>query len=117
MAKMLPYGALPHDGFGHYHTGQPPKMAKMLPYGALPHDGFWPLLGQKPCCEKCDPAKMGARTPPNVDNCRAAAQQLNHSQPSLPDRSCFFCHIIIIMDIDDDMMDLILNNQQNSGCQ
>jgi hypothetical protein len=27
----------------------------------------------------------------------------------------FFHHIIINMDIDDDMMDVILNNQQNSG--
>ncbi len=44
------------------HTGQPPKMAKMLPYGSLPHDGFRPLLGQKSCYEKCDRTKMGART-------------------------------------------------------
>jgi hypothetical protein len=35
-------------------------MAKMLPYGSLPHDGFLPLLGQKSCYEKCDRTKIGA---------------------------------------------------------
>ena len=36
------------------HTEQPPKMAKTLPYGSLPHDGFWPVLGQNSCYEKTD---------------------------------------------------------------
>jgi hypothetical protein len=36
---------------------------------------------------------------------------------SVPTRQVMFLfhHIIIIMDIDDDMMDAILNNQQKSG--
>jgi hypothetical protein len=46
-----------------HHTGQPLKMAKMLPYGSLPHDRCWPLNGQKSCYKKCDQTKMGARTP------------------------------------------------------
>jgi len=35
-------------------------MAKMLPYGSLPHGGFLPLLGQKSCYKKCDQTKIGA---------------------------------------------------------
>ena len=91
-------------------------MAETLPYGSLPHDGFWPLLGQKSCYEKTYRTEMGARTPrPIWTNAVGLRSGLIVRARPYRTGCVFFHHIIINMDIDDDMMDVILNNQQNSG--
>ncbi len=59
---------------------------------------------------------MGARTPRPIWT-NAVGQCNGLIVRGCPYRTghVFFHHIIIKMDIDDDMMDVILNNQQNSG--
>ena len=59
---------------------------------------------------------MGARTPRPIWT-NAVGQHSGLIVRARPFRTChvFFHHVIINMEIDDDMMDVILNNQQNSG--
>ena len=82
----------------------------------LPPPPFWPLLGQKSCYRKSDQTKMGTRTPcliwtNAVGQCNGL---IMHGCPHQTGH--VLCHHIIInMGIDDDMIDVILNNQQNSG--
>ncbi len=87
-----------------------------IPYGSLPHDGFWLLLGEKSCYKKSYRNKMGARTPHPIWT-NAVGQRNGLIVRGRPYRtSHVLCHHIIInMGIDDDMIDVILNNQQNSG--
>jgi hypothetical protein len=47
--------------------------------------------------------------------CCGSAQQFDHLQASPLDRSCFFNHIIIIMEIDDDDVAKLPNNQPHFG--
>jgi len=91
-------------------------MAETLPYGSLPHDGFWPFLGQKSCHENSDRTKMGGRTPRPIWT-NAVGQRNGLIIRGHPYRTgcVIFPSHLINMDIDDDMMDVILNNQQNSG--
>ena len=91
-------------------------MAETLPYGSLPHDEFWSLLGQKSCYEKSDQTKMGARTPrPIWTNAVGQRNGLIISVHPYRTGHVLCHHIIINIGIDDDMIDVILNNQQNSG--